>query len=79
VPDTTNASVVYVCQFAAPPQHYFLLRIDPPDNGRFVWCGRSMGWRPLETTSSVFLKRFPTLEAAEEASDKYIKLPVQGE
>lgn len=79
MPEPAKVSQVYVCQFEAPPHHYFLLRIDPPDGDWSVWCGRSMGWRPQETTSHVFFKQFPTLEAAEEASDKHIKLPVQEE
>jgi len=73
-----SVSTVVVAEPRYAPGRFVLLRADLPDMDRgFVWCGRSLGWRPMETTSTAFVKLFPSEEKATEAADKYVTLPLQ--
>ena len=73
-----SVSTVVFCEPEYAPGQFVLIRIDLPHTDKhFVWCGRSMGWKPLKTTSNAFFRLFPSMDAAQEAADKYINLPVQ--
>lgn len=75
-----SVSTVVVAEPEYAPGRFVLLRADLPDMDRwFVWCGRSLGWLPLKTTSSAYVHLFASEEEAFAASDKYITLPLQEE
>ena len=75
-----HVSAVIICEPEYAPGQFVLLRVNAPYFTRqYAWCGRSMGWRPFKTTSNAYFKRFSSYEAAEEAADKYVNLPLQEE
>ena len=75
-----HVAAVIICEPEYAPGQFVLLRVDPPDFTRqYAWCGRSMGWKPFKTTSNAFFQLFRSYQAAEEAADKYVTLPVQEE
>ena len=76
MPNRVSAVVIAEPEYARG--QFVLIRADLPDTDRrFVWCGRSLGWLPFETTSRAFFRFFSSREAAEEAAEKYVTLPVQ--
>ena len=75
---TQNVFAVVICEPEYAPGQFVLFRVKPPNTDRkHVWCGRSMGWRPLKTTSNAFFRLFGSMRGAEKAADKYVNLPVQ--
>ena len=72
-----------VVTFAEPeyaPGKVVLIRCDTPHLDRnFVWCGRSMGWMPMQQTSSAFFRLFDSEGAAAEAAQQYVTLPLREE
>lgn len=73
-----QVSTVVIAQPDHAPGRFALLRAELPDLDHwFVWCGRSLGWLPLKTTSSVYVRLFSSWEEAQEAADEYITLPIQ--
>lgn len=79
MPKPPKLSTVTIAEPRWAPGRFILFRVDLHDDHVCVWCGRSMGWRPFDGTSKAFFHLFPSMEAAEEAANKYIKLPVQTE
>jgi len=65
------------CEPDYAPGRFVLLRADSPAQQWFVWCGRSLGWLPFDTTSNVFFRFFASTSEANEAADKWIDLPLQ--
>lgn len=75
-----QVSAVILAEPEYAPGQFVLIRVDFPNmRRRFVWCGRSMGWKPMMTTSNVFFRLFPSVDAAQEEAEKYVTLPVQKE
>jgi len=75
-----SVSTVAVCEPEYAPGQFVLIRIDLPHaDKQYVWCGRSMGWKPFKTTSNAFFCLFMSKEKALEAADKFVTLPVQEE
>ena len=73
-----HVSAVIICEPAYAAGQLVLFRVEPPDFERkHAWCGRSLGWRPAETTSNAFFRLFSSREEAQEAADEYITLPLQ--
>lgn len=73
-------STVTVCEPSWAPGRFVLIRVDAQDSRRqYAWCGRSMGWRPLKTTSNAYFHLFPSVKKGMKAADKYTKLSVQEE
>ena len=72
-----------VVTFAEPeyaPGKLVLIRFDMPHADRhFIWCGRSMGWMPFKETSNAFFHLFDSEEAAAEAAQQYVTLPLREE
>lgn len=77
MPSPAKITTVTIVEPRWEPDKLVLFRHNPPDSRLYVWCGRSMGWRPFEGTSKAFFHLFPSMEAAETAAGEYINLPVQ--
>ena len=74
----SKVSAIAIAKPEYAPGKYVLFRMDADKPNRaFVWCGRSMGWLPLTTTSNAFFAFFDSREAATEAADKWVTLPLQ--
>ena len=75
-----TVSFVTLAEPEYAPGKLVLIRFDLPHPDRqFAWCGRSMGWMPLQETSNTFFHLFASMDAAAEAADKYIHLPLREE
>jgi len=75
-----SRSAILIVELECTPGRFVLMRTDWPGVARmFVWCGRSLGWRPLDTTSSAFFQYFCSKQEARKIADKYITLPLQQE
>lgn len=71
-------SAVIIAEPEYAPGRFVLVRaeLSAPDR-RFVWCGQSMGWLPLLTTSNALFHFFASEDEARKAADRFISLPVQ--
>ena len=57
---------------------FFLIRTDFPEaDRRFIWCGRSLGWLPANSTTRVYRHLYPSMQAAEKAAERYVSWPLQ--
>ena len=75
-----HCSAVVIAEPEYAPGRFVLIRVEQSDpDRRFVWCGRSMGWLPFDTTSNAFFRSFSSKAAARKVADKFIGLPVQEE
>jgi hypothetical protein len=71
-----RSAIVFVCEPEYAPGQSVLIRMELSNLERqFVWCGRSLGWLPFETTSNAFFRFFASYDEAQEAADKYVTLP----
>jgi hypothetical protein len=75
-----QVSIVTAAEPPYAPGQFALVRVDHPDLDKpFVWCGRSMGWLPFLTTSTVFIKLYDSFSTAQTAAEKYVSLPLRKE
>jgi hypothetical protein len=75
---STEIAAVAICETIEEPARYFLVRANAPyPNTYYVWCDQLLGWLPFLPTAPFLFCYFPSRQAAIEAADKYITLPVQ--
>jgi len=73
----TKVSTIAVFESPHSPGRFILVRADEPHPDRFyVWCGRSLGWRPMGDTNEGFYRLYWTEDAAAQAADQAVKLPL---
>ena len=69
-------SAIVIVEPEYAPGRLVIFRLDTPHGEKYVWCGRSIGWRPLNYTATMFFQLFRTMEDAALAADKYITFPL---
>ena len=69
-------SAVTIASPREAPDQFFLMRTDFPEVDRvFVWCGRALGWQPMNSVTRLLRHLYPSMQAAEKAAERYVTWP----
>jgi|GEM_PF-3657900 len=73
---SSQMSAIAIAEPEYAPGRLVLFRVDSANQEPYVWCGRSIGWRPLKHTASMFFRLYLSEEDAAQAANKYVSFPL---